>query len=110
MSGTVRLTQTGRGIVVSGEGVADVTLTCMRCLDEFYEHIAFTIEEQVHPEPHFAHRRGAAGFEDDDEVHIGDDNVLDLGEILRQHIVLHLPLKPLCRADCPGLEEMSPDV
>lgn len=110
VSGTVRLTHTGRGVAMSGSGEADVALTCMRCLDEFCEHVAFTIEEQVHPEPHFAHRRGAAGFEDDDEVHISDDNTLDLGEILRQHIVLHLPLKPLCRADCPGLEEISPDV
>ena len=110
VSGTIHLTHTGRGVAVSGSGVADVMLTCMRCLDEYCQHVEFTIEEQVHPEPHFAHRRGAAGFEEDDEVHISSDNTLDLGEILRQHIVLHLPLKPLCRADCPGLEEIGPDV
>jgi len=110
VSGTIRLIHTGRGVALSGEGAADVMLTCMRCLDEYCEHVTFTIEEQVHPEPRFALRRGAVGFEEDDEVHIGTDNTLDLGEILRQHIVLHLPLKPLCRADCPGLEEIGPDV
>jgi uncharacterized protein len=110
VSGTIRFTHTGRGIALSGEGAADVALTCMRCLDEYPEHVVFVIEEQVHPDPHFAHRRGAEGFEEDDEVHITADNTLDLGEILRQHIVLHLPLKPLCRVDCPGLKETSPDV
>ena len=66
--------------------------------------------EQVHPDPHFAHRRGAEGFEEEDDVSILADNTLDLGEIIRQHIVLHLPLKPLCRPDCPGIEENNPDV
>lgn len=108
-SGTMLLTHTSRGMTVSGEGTADVALTCMRCLDEYCEHVQFTIEEELHPDPGFAHRRGTDGFEVDDEVHIGPNHVLDLGEIMRQHIVLHLPLKPLCRTDCPGLEEMHPN-
>ncbi len=109
VSGTIMLTHTSRGMTVCGGGTADVTLTCMRCLDEYCEHVHFTIEEELHPEPGFAHRRGTDGFEVADEVCIGPNHTLDLGEIMRQHIVLHLPLKPLCRTDCPGLEEMHPN-
>lgn len=110
VSGTVTLTHTSRGIAVSGHGVADVMLECIRCLDSYCEHVHFVIEEEVHPEPGFAHRRGADGFEECGEVRIQPDHSLDLGEIIRQYIVLHLPLKPLCRTDCPGLEEIRPDV
>ena len=110
VSGSMTLTHTSRGLTVCGEGTADVTLVCMRCLDEYCEHVHFAIEEELHPEPGFAHRRGADGFEEFGEVRIQPDHTLDLGEIIRQHIVLHLPLKPLCRTDCPGLEERGPDV
>jgi uncharacterized protein len=110
VSGTIHLTHTSRGVALSGEGVARVCTPCMRCLQEYCEDVHFVIEEQVHPDPHFAHRRGAEGFEEEDDVSIRADNTLDLGEIIRQHIVLHLPLKPLCRPDCPGIEEIHPDV
>jgi len=110
VSGNVTFTHTSRGLTMCGEGFADVTLTCMRCLDEYCEHVHFTIEEELHPEPGFAHRRGSDGFEEFGEVRIQPDHTLDLGEIIRQHIVLHLPLKPLCRTDCPGLKEIGSDV
>jgi len=109
VTGVVRMTHTSRGVAIEGEGDADVLMTCMRCLNDYVEHVHFTIEEQVHPEPGYAHRRGAEGFEENDDVRIKGDGSLDLGEIIRQHIVLHLPLKPLCRTDCPGIEEIAPD-
>ena len=110
VTGIIRLTHTNRGIAVSGEGVAYVSTECIRCLSQYCEHVNFRIEEQVHPEPHFAHRRGSEGFEEEGDVSIRPDNTLDLGEIIRQHIVLHLPLKLLCRSDCPGIEEINSDV
>jgi len=109
VTGVIRLTHTSRGLAIGGEGDADVLMTCMRCLNEYVEHVHFTIEDQVHPEPGYAHRRGAQGFEEDGDVRIKGDGSLDLGEIIRQHIVLHLPFKPLCRTDCPGIEEIAPD-
>jgi len=110
VAGEITLTHTNRGLTVFGEGVADVMLTCIRCIEEYHQHVPFTIEEEFHPEPGFVQRRGADGFEDDGEVRLQADHTLDLGEIIRQHILLHLPLKPLCRTDCPGLEEIGPDV
>ncbi len=109
VTGSVNLTHTGRGIALTGEGEANVVMECTRCLRQFDARVHFKIEEQVHPDPRYAHRRGADGFEEDGEVRIGPDNSLDLGEIIRQHIVLHLPMRPLCRADCPGIREIDLD-
>ena len=32
-----------------------------------------------------------------------DGDRLDLGEVVREQVLLALPLKPLCREDCRGL-------
>ena len=31
------------------------------------------------------------------------DDVIDLGEVMREQFFLALPMKPLCRPDCKGL-------
>jgi uncharacterized protein len=38
-------------------------------------------------------------------LRIGPDYMLDLGEVLRQELVLHTPIQPICSPDCPGLCE-----
>ena len=44
-----------------------------------------------------------AGDEQDDDVsyYLGDR--IDLGEVVREHVALQLPMKPVCRDDCRGL-------
>jgi uncharacterized protein len=34
---------------------------------------------------------------------IDRNNILDLEEAVRQYSTLAIPMKPLCREDCPGL-------
>jgi uncharacterized protein len=36
---------------------------------------------------------------------IDDRNIVDLGELMRQYVLLNLPMKPLCRRNCPGIKE-----
>jgi uncharacterized protein len=38
---------------------------------------------------------------------IDNKNILDLGELIRQYTLLNLPMKPLCRPDCPGMKEAN---
>jgi uncharacterized protein len=41
--------------------------------------------------------------EQDDEERFLDGDLLDLEPVLRDAVVLALPMSPLCREDCPGL-------
>jgi uncharacterized protein len=34
---------------------------------------------------------------------IDNKKILDLSELIRQYTLLNLPMKPLCRPDCPGI-------
>ncbi len=100
VSGELTLTHTSRGLTVFGEGTADVCLECIRCLDNYCEHVDFVIEEELHPDPGFAHRRGADGFEECGEVQ--DLDLITTLELRRDNTDTTICF-------CPAPETVMPD-
>ncbi|HEX3795779.1 MAG TPA: DUF177 domain-containing protein [Acidimicrobiales bacterium] len=49
------------------------------------------------------HERFGVGAGDEDEMYPVTDDTIDLGPMVRDSIVLELPMAPLCREDCKGL-------
>lgn len=110
----LRLESVVEGVLVSGTVAATVTGECVRCLDPVTSSIDVDLQElYVHPDREHGghaghHGRGRVddGFAEDEEMAAlpqlhGD--LLDLEPVLRDAVVLALPLRPLCREDCPGL-------
>jgi uncharacterized protein len=103
---SVKLVNLGKTILLSGRISAVVRLTCVRCLKEYEQPVSMDIEEQ------YAKRPGSAGsrakeieLNDDDFVFdISEGNVIDMTEAVRQNLLTALPIKPLCRKLCKGLE------
>jgi uncharacterized protein len=94
----IRLESVAEGVLVSGEvtGVADGE--CSRCLT------AITMPVRAELRELFAYPDSAtAETTDDDEVPRLVDDLIDLEPLVRDEIVLTLPLAPLCSADCLGL-------
>jgi uncharacterized protein len=104
--GEVKLTRLRTGVMarVSAEGV--VALECARCLrvydqgfaTEFAEEYRQTVDVRtgvgLPPEPE---------AEVDEETSTIDENhELDLAEVLRQEILVALPMRPDCGEACPG--------
>jgi len=94
--GSVTLTRTGQGLLVQGELTLVVELVCSRCLKDFPHAMKFTIEDEF-----LQGWNDLPSPEELDDVTIDSDNMLDLGEIIRQYAVLHLPMKALCAAHGP---------
>ncbi|MET7997943.1 DUF177 domain-containing protein [Amycolatopsis sp. NPDC005232] len=86
------------GVLVSGTASATATGTCSRCLDPLTEEIEVDLTEL------FAYP-GTATEEttDEDEIPRLIDDRIDLEPIVRDAVVLALPLVPLCEEDCAGL-------
>jgi uncharacterized protein len=106
LAGDLRLTKLDRGLLATGPVSASVELTCMRCLEEYLQPIAFELEEEFRPAIDITSGtplRPRDGDDDTDYLPIGDDHVLDLSEAFRQAIWLATPMVPLCREDCPGI-------
>jgi uncharacterized protein len=91
---------------VRGRLDAPVEIDCARCLARYRVDIAQELD--LFFLPRVAEELPA----EEEEVELGDRDVvvgyyeadrLDLGEVVREQILLGLPLKPLCRPDCLGL-------
>ncbi len=97
----IHLVREGADVVVTGEIVAAVPLTCSRCLEEFPTSVQAAVNARYAPRP-------AAGSDvelaaDDLDLDFYDHDELNLAALIETETTLALPMKPLCRADCRGL-------
>jgi len=99
------LINTGKSILASGNVSSKLLLPCDRCLEEFPHPLAFEIEEQFCKGINeYKNMTGEFELTEEDFFSlIKEDNTIDLYEILRQNIITNIPIKALCRLDCPGI-------
>lgn len=101
--GVARLLRTTETILTRLRGVTRVRLECGRCLEPFAAEIEIEAEEQFRPSLDIITGRPIRDTGDDAALIIDEHHILDLSELVRQAILLALPLTPLCREDCAGL-------
>jgi len=92
----LRLESVSEGVLVSGDVQVTVTGECARCLDPLSQGLGVDVQQlYVYT--------GNEVDADDDETGRLVDEMIDLEPLLRDAVVLALPLAPVCRDDCPGL-------
>ena len=102
VEGDARFTHTNLGVLVQGTVRADVEFECGRCLDRFVSDVSARLEEQYYATIDVV--SGAALPEPPpDAPAIGHDFLIDVTPLIREHVLLELPLKPLCREACAGI-------
>jgi uncharacterized protein len=108
VTGELSLVGTGRTVSLTGRVCTMVRLVCGVCLQPFPQSLECAIHEEFEPvrapgpQTGTARAKAALG-EGEFVVPIGPDEVVDLSEIVRQHLLLALPIAPRCREDCRGL-------
>ena len=90
----LRLESVMEGVLVSGTATARLSGECGRCLEAVDEELTVDLQELFVYTASEADEEGTARMEGD---------LLDLEPVLRDAVVLALPLTPLCRPDCAGL-------
>ena len=102
--GQLDLLRTHQGILVNAKLDIESTLMCSRCLGEFTRPSTLFIEEECFPtiDLHTG-RKLPSPAEEEGALRIDASHSLDLQEILRQYVITHDPMKPLCSPDCLGL-------
>jgi uncharacterized protein len=105
VEGTAKMIRITRGVLVQCEASAQVKLMCSRCLDVFLCPISFGAEEEFVPISDGSGDFAVSAPGQSEGFTIDDKNMIDLGELIRQYVLLNLPMKPLCRPDCPGIKE-----
>jgi len=103
VEGKAKLIHISQGVLVQCKLTAEVKLICSRCLDTFLLPISFTAEEEFIPISDVSGDLALSSPEQSEEFTIDNKNILDLSELIRQYTLVNLPMKPLCRPDCPGI-------
>src|SRR5580658_5089756 len=107
------------GVLVTGTATAPVTGECARCLAPLTDTVTASFRElylyadqRPRGSRDKADRRDRrdryewqddSSEQDDEELCHLDGDLLDLEPVLRDAVVLALPMSPLCQEDCPGL-------
>jgi uncharacterized protein len=107
VEGKAKLIHSSQGVLVQCKLTTEVKLICSRCLNTFLCPISFTAEEEFLPVSDMSDNLEPALVEQSEGFTIDNKNILDLSELIRQYTLLNLPMKPLCRLDCPGIKEAN---
>ena len=109
---TARLTKDNEKVRLVGRLQTMLEADCGRCLDPLTIPVDANLDVLFLPELDQTHAASAGGGKDDDEAEVREadtgvsfykNDTIDLGEIMRDEFYLAVPMKPLCRPDCPGL-------
>ncbi len=92
-----RLEAVMEGVLVSGTARAPLKGECARCLDQVTSSIEVEFQEL------FVYSDTRSGESADDDERRLEGDFIDLEPVVRDAMVLALPLSPLCQDDCPGL-------
>jgi uncharacterized protein len=103
LTGTVRLMRTQGGVLVQGRLHAQAMLGCSRCLEPVAVPLDVELEEIFTSTIDILTGRPVRSEEEDRALWINDRHILDLSEVLRQDVVLALPMHVLCSDECRGL-------
>ncbi len=101
VTGEITVENTGSLLLVRGHVSVVLRLSCVRCLEAFESPIALEIEEE------FATEDTAPDVptidRDEPEAAAISNYILDVSELVRQQLLMHLPMASTCRPDCPGI-------
>lgn len=95
------LEKSGRQLALRARLSSSGKFTCDRCLDQFRKELvaqySIVYSQEQHP--------STLTEEGEQELQIigSDVNMIDLGEDVRQFLLLSVPVKLLCKEDCKGL-------
>lgn len=94
LAGTVRVTRTPQGLLFQMKMKAYTQAECVRCLKDFLQNLEIDISEL------YAFSKRSVT---ESNLILPEDGKIDLGPLLREYMLLEIPISPLCKMDCKGL-------
>lgn len=99
----LRVDKRGVEVFVKGVVSGEVELQCSRCLKEYILPIKTLLEVTYHPIQNLNKEELIELKRDEMDVDFYKEGLIDTEDIIRDQILLNIPMKPLCSEDCKGL-------
>ena len=103
LKGHARMQRTNQGLLVDGWVELTLELSCNRCLKVYEQPMHVNFEEQFYPTVDVVSGLPLAPFDEEEVFPIDDHHLGDLTEVIRQNVLIALPMVTICREDCKGL-------
>ena len=94
LQGVVRIGRTPQGLLAVGKFSAATPTQCVRCLIDFEQKLQIDFSELYAFSSRTISESGLI---------LPEDANIDLEPIVREYLLIELPISPLCRLDCKGL-------
>ena len=91
----VRASKVQQGILAEADCSCKTELECMRCLEPFTKTLNAHFEELFY----FHNLRENK----EAELFLPENGYMDIGELVREYLVMEVPYAPVCKEDCKGL-------
>jgi uncharacterized protein len=92
VNGMVTLTRLDDGVGATAQLTTSQMLECHRCLQAFPFRQTVKLSGEFSRQPH------------DDQLLLDKDMTIDLSPLVREELILGIPLKQLCKPDCLGID------
>jgi uncharacterized protein len=92
--GIARIGRTPQGLVVQAKFQADQKMECVRCLEEFDQRLEIEFNDL------YAFSRRTAS---ESGLILPESGIIDLEPLVREYMLIEIPISPLCKPDCKGL-------
>ncbi|MFA5353258.1 MAG: DUF177 domain-containing protein [Thermodesulfovibrionales bacterium] len=90
-------------VFLHGSIRGDVRLQCSRCLQGFTMTIESPVDVVYRPTEEIAQEEAHQLRDDELETGFYREDTLDTDEVAREQLLLNIPMKPLCSAECKGI-------
>lgn len=94
LTGSVHISRTPQGLLFEGNFKAFIPSECVRCLEPFDLSLNIDFDEV------YAYKSGTFT---ESGLYVPEDGNIDLSPVVREYMMLDIPIKPICRPDCQGL-------
>ena len=88
---------------IRGNISVTVTLQCSRCLAEFNKAIDLDVDLTYLPVEEMSREEIHEIARDESEIGYYRDDEIDISDVIKEQLLLNLPMKPLCIDECKGL-------
>lgn len=93
-AGVARIGRTPQGLLVQAKFQGEIEMECVRCLEPALQKLSINFDELYA----FSKRTMT-----DSGLILPEDGHIDLEPVVRDYMIVDVPIQPLCKPDCKGL-------
>jgi len=99
----IKLLRFGNKILVDGTVKVVVSLKCSRCLNNFSCPVDLDFREECTPADETEPGSDQELSEGELDISFYKGEEIDVAGIVKEQVLLEVPMKPLCKNECPGM-------